>query len=144
MSYVSSYDLWREMNFQGKWVIKNFKVLVYHFFQNLSKCTLAQSRALRPLFKELHKKNIKYKWGFPFSLIVESKENTVILRFPAEIAYFCKTLGIPKVALLLWMSVSFLSTATPTEEWKLVKKKESKGRKLVKLKMIYNRERRNK
>lgn len=72
------------------------------FFQDLSKFTLDRRRALKPLLEQLIKKNLQYRWKYPFQLQVQHEGLTEIFRDLEDLPEFLISLQIPEVKLPDW------------------------------------------
>lgn len=64
------------------------------FFPDLSRCTLAKRRALRPLTKALQEAGIPYRWGYPFSLSVRRNGKIHIFKQPSDLQLFLAELNL--------------------------------------------------
>lgn len=61
------------------------------FYQDLSRRTLMQRRALRPLLTAIQDAGLTYRWGFPFSLqVLEGRQ--VALRSKDDLPHFLSAL----------------------------------------------------
>ncbi|OCT79705.1 hypothetical protein XELAEV_18026514mg [Xenopus laevis] len=63
-------------------------------YSDLAPSTLAKRRALKGLTMQLREIGIRYKWGFPFKLMVSHNDKTFLLHDPDEMAAFAKKLGL--------------------------------------------------
>ena len=64
------------LTFQGN----NFQI-----FADLSQLTITKWRAMKPLLVELQQRNIKYQWGFPFSLRFTFQGSKIVCRSPDQL-----------------------------------------------------------
>ncbi|OCT95484.1 hypothetical protein XELAEV_18013169mg [Xenopus laevis] len=85
--------------------IIHFESLQLKFFQDLSRNTLRQRRALKPILDLLKERSIKYRWGFPFALIVIKQGKSILIKSHKDIPYFLKALSLPPVAIENWDSL---------------------------------------
>lgn len=67
------------------------------FFPDLSRRTLMQHRALKPLLAALQDGQLPYRWGFPFSLSATKDGKQSTLRSKADLPHFLESLGLPQV-----------------------------------------------
>ncbi|KAG8580053.1 hypothetical protein GDO81_007107 [Engystomops pustulosus] len=85
----------KQVTFQGT----SIKIL-----PDLSRYTLAQRAAVRPLLDMLKEHNLPYRWGFPFALHVCSGGKDVTLRSPNDLKPFLQMLRLPAVSLGQWLT----------------------------------------
>ena len=57
----------------------------YQIFADISQLTIAKRRAMKPLLIELQQRNIKYQWGFPFSLRFTYQGTKIVCRSPDQL-----------------------------------------------------------
>ncbi|OCT56835.1 hypothetical protein XELAEV_18004364mg [Xenopus laevis] len=67
------------------------------FYQDLSRNTLRQRRLLKPIMDLLKERSIRYKWGYPFALIVVSNGKSYSVRSPRDIPQFMDGLDLPHI-----------------------------------------------
>ncbi|MEE6469463.1 hypothetical protein FKM82_008633 [Ascaphus truei] len=63
-------------------------------YNDLSKQTVDRRKDMRPLTLLLRDKGIKYKWGFPFKLVINHKGKYLSIRHPDDMEPLAKTLGL--------------------------------------------------
>ncbi|CAH2329668.1 Hypothetical predicted protein [Pelobates cultripes] len=61
-------------------------------FQDLAQSTLIAQRALRPVTKALSERNIRFRWNYPFALVVIHQK---VITSPADVPAFQQALGLP-------------------------------------------------
>lgn len=83
-----------------------YKEAQVQLFPDLSRHTLAQRAALKPILEVLRDKDIPYRWGFPFALSVRRNGKTYTLRSGADIPSFLKDLDIPDITIPDWPQLS--------------------------------------
>lgn len=71
-------------------------------YGDLSKRTSDRRRLLRPITEELRSKGIKYKWGFPLSIIVTKDGNNVMLEDGGPLEPFLTKLGLRSIHIEGW------------------------------------------
>lgn len=59
-------------------------------------------KAVKPLLEALREKEILYRWGFPFQIIVHHKGQKVIFWDIGDLPDFLNCLQLPKIDLPLW------------------------------------------
>ncbi|OCT90541.1 hypothetical protein XELAEV_18019156mg [Xenopus laevis] len=74
----------------------HFESMQLKFFQDLSRNTLRQRHA------QLEEHSIKYRWGFPFALIVIRQGKSILIKTHKDIPHFLKALNLPPVAIENW------------------------------------------
>lgn len=79
-----------------------FEETTLQIFPDLAAETLTRRRILKPLLKHLKMYKIQYSWGFQACLIAQKKGRSTTLRFPEDMAKFCKRLDIPMVEIPGW------------------------------------------
>lgn len=84
-------------------------------FQDLSKHTLALSRALKPLLEPLQERDSQYRWRFPFHLQAHYKGLTATFRDLEHLPEFLKIPQLPEVKLPHWPRMNF---ETSTKPWR--------------------------
>ena len=57
----------------------------YQIFADISQMTINKRREMRPLLYELQQRQIKYQWGFPFSLRFTCQGTKIVCRTPAQL-----------------------------------------------------------
>lgn len=67
------------------------------FYQDLSRRTLMQRKALRPLLTAIQDAGLTYRWGFPFSLQVLKDGRQVTLRSKDDLPHFLSPLQLGDV-----------------------------------------------
>lgn len=77
-----------------------------YFYQDISRRTLMQRRALRPLLEALQKAGLPYRWGFPFYLQATKEGKNVTLRTKDDLPFFLETLGLEPVDFPDWRGPS--------------------------------------
>lgn len=75
-------------------------------YQDISRRTLMQRRALRPLLEAIQDAGLSYRWGFPFFLQVTKEGKTVTLRNKDDLPYFLSSLGLDPVDFPDWRGAS--------------------------------------
>lgn len=83
-------------------------------FPDLSWHTLQQRKCLQPLLSLFRDNNIKYRWGYPFSLTARRDGISATLRFPEKLSNFSSTLRIACPKLPGWESLPLPPPAPPT------------------------------
>ncbi|CAH2325024.1 Hypothetical predicted protein [Pelobates cultripes] len=68
------------------------KILI---FQDLAQSTLIARSALRPDTSALTERNIRFRWSFPFALLVNRQGTTHTISTPADVLTFQQALGLP-------------------------------------------------
>ncbi|MEE6472459.1 hypothetical protein FKM82_009614 [Ascaphus truei] len=63
-------------------------------YNDLSKITVDKRRDLQPLTRLMRDQGIKYKWGFPFKLIVNRNGKFLTIRHPTEMTRLAKAVGL--------------------------------------------------
>uniref|UniRef100_A0A8C5P9X2 Uncharacterized protein n=1 Tax=Leptobrachium leishanense TaxID=445787 RepID=A0A8C5P9X2_9ANUR len=66
-----------------------------HFYNDLAPSTLQKRRTLKPLTDLLRQHGIRYRWGFPFRLLIPHNGAFLTLRTPLDGPGILETLGIP-------------------------------------------------
>ncbi|CAH2219215.1 Hypothetical predicted protein [Pelobates cultripes] len=64
-------------------------------FQDLAQSTLIARRALHPITTALSETNIRFRWSFPFALVVFQQGKTHSISTPADVSAFQQALGLP-------------------------------------------------
>ncbi|MEE6521214.1 hypothetical protein FKM82_019315 [Ascaphus truei] len=64
-------------------------------FNDLSQLTINKRNAMRPLTTYLRDQGVKYRWGFPFKLVVLRNGRHYTVSTPEDSKDFLKALGIP-------------------------------------------------
>lgn len=72
------------------------------FFPDLSRRTLMQRRALKPLLEALQDAKLLYRWGFSFSLLVTKDGQQFTLQNKDDLPLFLESLGLPLVDIPDW------------------------------------------
>ncbi|CAH2329469.1 Hypothetical predicted protein [Pelobates cultripes] len=98
------------------------KVLI---FQDLAQSTLIARRALRPITTALSDMNIRYRWAYPFALVVTEQGTTYSISTPAEVQAFQQALKLPKTAVEDWTGLTLGQTshASQKNKWQRTPKK---------------------
>ncbi|CAH2274490.1 Hypothetical predicted protein [Pelobates cultripes] len=98
------------------------KVLI---FQDLAQSTLIARRALRPITTALSDMNIRYRWAYPFALVVTQQGTTYSISTPAEVQAFQQALKLPKAAVEDWTGLTLGQTshASQKNKWQRTPKK---------------------
>lgn len=78
------------------------------FYQDISRRTLMQRRALRPLLTAIQDAGLVYRWGFPFSLQVTKDGRTITLRNKDDLPHFLTSLDLDPVDFPDWRCSSDL------------------------------------
>lgn len=73
----------------------DFDGALIQLFLDLSWITLQQRRSLQPLLTLLRDHDLRYHWGFPFSLTAKKDGWSTTLRYPEDLQSFCRDLNIP-------------------------------------------------
>lgn len=89
-SIMAATRLHRDFEYQGTHLI---------FFQDLSRYTLIRRKAVKPLLDVLREKEILYRWGFPFQIIVHQKGQKIIFCSIEDLPDFLKRLQLPLIDL---------------------------------------------
>ncbi|CAH2305837.1 Hypothetical predicted protein [Pelobates cultripes] len=81
--------------------------LLYHgnpiqIYPDLSWYTLQARRALKPITELLRNRSIKYRWGFPFALIVNYKGNIIHIASILDVPPFLRALELPDTIIIDW------------------------------------------
>ncbi|XP_073462226.1 uncharacterized protein [Aquarana catesbeiana] len=71
-------------------------------YPDISKRTLFKRGSVRPLLEILRKAEIKYRWGFPFSLTASRGGKTATLRTKDDLKSFTEKLDLPMVDFMDW------------------------------------------
>lgn len=72
------------------------------FFQDISKRTLMQRQALKPVLVALQEAGLTYLWGFPFYLQATKDGHSTTLRTRDDLPHFLSALGLDKVDFPDW------------------------------------------
>lgn len=72
------------------------------FFQDISRRTLMQRRALKPVLLALQEAGLTYRWGFPFYLQAFKDGRSATLRTRDDLPHFLSALGLGKVDFPDW------------------------------------------
>lgn len=108
----------------GQITFSDMKIEVY---QDLAWITLQQRRALRPLTKSLHEKGVKYRWGYPFALVVHKDGRSYTLREPDDLRQFCTDLGLPVMDVEEWRHLMYNGDDLPVprvQDWESPSKRQ--------------------
>ncbi|CAH2305896.1 Hypothetical predicted protein [Pelobates cultripes] len=81
----------------------NSKILL---LPDLAWLTLRGRRTLRPLTQALQQANIKYRWGYPFSLTATHQGAQATLTSAMETEAFTQRLGIPNIDIQDWYDIT--------------------------------------
>lgn len=92
----------------------------FTLFPDLSRRTLMQRRAARPLLKILRSVDFKYRWGFPFHLTAFWHRKTAVLRTKDDLQYFVETLALPKTDFSDWRLDSSIPSIYHPKRWQQV------------------------
>lgn len=74
-----------------------FEGLNIALYPDISRRTLYQRRAVRPLLEALRAVETKYCWGYPFSLTASRNGKTATLRTKDDLESFVQKLDLPMV-----------------------------------------------
>ncbi|CAH2221398.1 Hypothetical predicted protein [Pelobates cultripes] len=85
-------------------------------YQDLSWHTLQARRALRPITDQLRSRNIRYRWGFPFALIVNTRGTTYTISTHQDIVPFTEALNLAETSILDWYAPDPALTAPPQQK----------------------------
>ena len=97
------------------------------FYQDLSRRTLMQRRALGPLLESLRSANATYRWGFPFVLQASRDGKSAILRNKDNLPRFLSQLQLAPVDFPDWRLNSGIPMVAVPQPWQQVRR--SRGRK---------------
>ncbi|CAH2300328.1 Hypothetical predicted protein [Pelobates cultripes] len=64
--------------------------------------TLQARRVLKPTTDQLCTRNLKYRWGFPFALIVSSRGSTYTITMHQDIIPFTRALNLAETSIMDW------------------------------------------
>ncbi|CAH2297448.1 Hypothetical predicted protein [Pelobates cultripes] len=71
-------------------------------FQDLTQSTLIARRALQPITAALSDMNIRYRWVYPFALVVTQQGTTYSISTPTDVQAFQQALKLPKDTVEDW------------------------------------------
>lgn len=97
------------------------------FFPDLSRRTLMQRRALKPLLAALQDAQLPYRWGFPFSLSATKDGKQSTLRSKADLPHFLESLGLPQVDIPDWRTSSEIPLPNRPEQWQANRRRRRRG-----------------
>lgn len=83
----------RDFEYEGAQII---------FLQDLSKYTLIRRKAVKPLLDVLREREILFRWGFPFQVIVHQGGRRVIFQDINDLPEFSRLLQLPLIHLPDW------------------------------------------
>lgn len=89
-------------------------------FPDLSRHTLMQRRALKPLLEDLQDAHLTYRWGFPFSLSVTKDGRHVTLRNKMDLPQFLSHLGLPSIDIPDWRTSPEIPVPARSQPWQPV------------------------
>ncbi|XP_069805813.1 apoptosis-resistant E3 ubiquitin protein ligase 1 [Dendropsophus ebraccatus] len=69
---------------------------------DLSSCTLAMRRLLRPLLSAIKDQGASFRWGYPFHLIIRHSGTTCIVRSPEDLPEALSLLGLSSLSIPNW------------------------------------------
>lgn len=92
-------------------------------FPDLSRRTLMQRRALKPLLAVLQEAHLVYRWGFPFSLSVTKDGQQITLRNKSDLPHFLSRLGLPPVDIPDWRISSEVPLPARQEPWQQARRR---------------------
>lgn len=87
------------------------------FYEDLSRCSLMQCRALHPLLTAIQEAGLTYRWGFPFSLQVTKEGRQVTLRNKDDLPHFLSALELRDVDFLYWRGTMDLPALSLPQLW---------------------------
>ena len=93
------------------------------FYQDISRRTLMQRRALRPLLEAMQKAGLTYRWGFPFYLQASKDGRQATLRNKDDLPHFLDTLGLDPVDFPDWRELSEHPHLQPPQPWMSVNRR---------------------
>lgn len=96
-------------------------------YPDISKRTLFKRGAVRPLMEILRKAEIKYRWGFPFSLTASRNGRTSTLRTKDDLKVFVEKLDLPMVDFVDWRISCLGPPLQRAEKWQEVPAKFNRG-----------------
>ncbi|CAH2273981.1 Hypothetical predicted protein [Pelobates cultripes] len=85
-------------------------------YQDLSWHTLQARRALRPITDQLRMRNLRYRWGYPFALIVNTRGTTFTISTHQDITPFTKALNLTETNILDWYALDPALTAPSAQQ----------------------------
>lgn len=85
------------MSKAGQQSPQDFDWAMITFLPDLSKLTLDQLQALKPLPSLLQDSKVPYSWGFPFHLKIQCEGRTHIIRRPEDILQILHLMTIPAI-----------------------------------------------
>ncbi|MEE6511388.1 hypothetical protein FKM82_017871 [Ascaphus truei] len=71
-----------------------FREETLQVYNDLSKMTINRRKELLPLTLVMRDNGIKYKWGFPFKLIINNKGKYFTIRYPEDMDQLARALGL--------------------------------------------------
>lgn len=90
------------MQFMRKRPFFDFDGAHLFLYQDLSRHTLMQRRALLPLLEAMREAGIKYRWEFPFNLHAEREGKSATLRTKDDLPHFLSQSGLDPVDFPDW------------------------------------------
>lgn len=100
-----------------------FDGMTLSLYPDLTRRTLFQRRAVRPLLEALRLKELNYRWGFPFSLTASRNGRTATLRTKDDLQSFVETLDLPAVDFTDWRTQKKGTLLQRPEQWHQVSPK---------------------
>lgn len=87
----------------GAYELEGNKIII---LQDLASKTLKMRRLLKPVLDAVKKQGALYRWGFPFSLIVKFKGQTLEIKSPDQLGTLFDCLGIIPFEVPDWVQVA--------------------------------------
>lgn len=87
------------------------------FHQDISRHTLMQRRALRPLLAAVQEAGLTFRWGFPFYLQVTKDSRQVMLCTKDDLPHFLSTLGLDPADFPDWRGSSDSPSIQLPQPW---------------------------
>lgn len=97
-------------------------------FPDLSRRTLMQRWALKPVLEALQDAKLIYRWGFPFQLSVTKDGQQVVLRSREELPQLLQQLGVPAIDILDWRSAPEIPLPARPQPWRTSRRGRNRRR----------------
>lgn len=72
---------------------------------DLAKKSLLMRKAMKPLLEDLKLKGVRYKWGFPFCLIIQQNDKKFVLRVHDQLPALFSFLRMDAIDVPDWMQL---------------------------------------
>lgn len=96
-------------------------------YPDISRRTLFKRGSVHPLLEVLREAEIKYRWGFPFSLTAARNRKTATLRTKDDLKSFVEKLDLPLVDFIDWR-IHFLGPPLQqADKWQEVPARVNRG-----------------